>query len=59
MSNVLVLLKNNINIAVLKQPKKFLLGIIVPIIILLFSAQILGGNNGRLNIGEQIGRAHV
>ena len=51
MSNVLVLLKNNINIAVLKQPKKFLLGIIVPIIILLFSTQILGGNNGRLNIG--------
>lgn len=51
MSNVLVLFKNNLKVAVIKKKKSFLLGIFAPLLILFVMLKILNFSSGYMKIG--------
>ncbi|VYT90296.1 ABC transporter permease [Clostridium tertium] len=51
MKNILVLIKNNLKIDILKNPFSFLVSLFAPILILFLMLKIISGNSGYLNIG--------
>lgn len=51
MRNILVLIKNNLKIDILKNPFGFLVSLFAPILILFIVLKIISGNSGYLNIG--------
>lgn len=51
MNNVWTLLKNNLKISIGQRPKRFILGLLIPIGILLLMLNVLGSSSGYLNIG--------
>lgn len=51
MHNILVLLKNNIKIMIFDNLINYIIGMIIPIVILIVAASIFGSNNGNMNIG--------
>lgn len=51
MKNILVLIKNNLRIEILKNPFGFLVSLFAPILVLFIMLKIISGNSGYLNIG--------
>lgn len=51
MRNILVLIKNNLRVDILKNPFGFLIGLLAPVIILYFMLMVIGGNSGYIKIG--------
>ncbi len=51
MRNILVLIKNNLRVDILKNPFGFLIGLFAPVIILYFMLMVIGGNSGYIKIG--------
>lgn len=51
MRNILVLIKNNLRVDILKNPFGFLLGLFAPVLILFIMLIVLSGNSGYINIG--------
>lgn len=51
MRNILVLIKNNLRVDILKNPFGFLIGLIAPVLILFIMLIVLSGNSGYINIG--------
>lgn len=51
MKNILVLIKNNLRVDILKNPFGFLIGLIAPVLILFIMLIVLSGNSGYINIG--------
>ena len=51
MSNIIVLVKNNLNISIIKKPMSFITALIAPVIILFFMLKIFDFNSGYLNVG--------
>jgi ABC-2 type transport system permease protein len=49
--NILVLIKNNLRVDILKNPFGFLIGLIAPVLILFVMLIVLSGNSGYINIG--------
>jgi len=49
--NILVLIKNNLRVDILKNPFGFLLGLFAPVLILFIMLIVLSGNSGYINIG--------
>lgn len=51
MRNILVLIKNNLRVDILKNPFGFLIGLLAPVLILYIMLNVIGGNSGYINIG--------
>ncbi|WP_294188921.1 ABC transporter permease [uncultured Clostridium sp.] len=51
MKNILVLIKNNLRVDILKNPFGFLIGLLAPVLILYLMLMIIGGNSGYIKIG--------
>ena len=51
MRNILVLIKNNLRVDILKNPFGFLIGLLAPVLILFIMLIVLNGNSGYINIG--------
>ena len=51
MKNILVLIKNNLRIDILKNPFGFLISLLTPILILFIILKIIGTSSGYINIG--------
>ena len=51
MSNIIVLVKNNFNISIIKRPMAFISALIAPVLILFFMLKIFDFNSGYLNVG--------
>lgn len=51
MKNILVLIKNNLRIDILKNPFGFLISLFAPVLILFIMLKIMGTNSGYINIG--------
>lgn len=51
MKNILVLIKNNLRIDILKNPFGFLISLFAPVVILFLMLKIMGTNSGYINIG--------
>lgn len=51
MRNILVLIKNNLRVDILKNPFGFLIGLLAPVLILYLMLTVIGGNSGYINIG--------
>lgn len=51
MRNILVLVKNNLRVDILKNPFGFLIGLLAPVLILFIMLMVLNGNSGYINIG--------
>lgn len=51
MRNILVLIKNNLRVDILKNPFGFLIGLLAPVIILYLMLMVIGGNSGYIKIG--------
>lgn len=51
MNNIIVLVKNNLNISIIKKPMAFISALIAPVIILFFMLKIINFNSGYLNVG--------
>lgn len=51
MRNILVLIKNNLRVDILKNPFGFLVGLLAPVLILFIMLIVLSGNSGYINIG--------
>lgn len=51
MKNILVLIKNNLRVDILKNPFGFLVSLFAPIVILFIILKIIGINTGYINIG--------
>lgn len=51
MNNVWTLLKNNLKISIGKRPKRFIIGLLIPIFILLGMLNLLSSSSGYINIG--------
>ncbi|MCR1950912.1 MULTISPECIES: ABC transporter permease [Clostridium] len=51
MKNILVLIKNNLKISILKKPVGFIISLIAPVIILFIMLKIINFNSGYIKIG--------
>lgn len=51
MKNILVLIKNNLRVDILKNPFGFLVGLLAPVLILFIMLIVLNENSGYINIG--------
>lgn len=51
MRNILVLVKNNLRVDILKNPFGFLIGLLAPVLILFIMLIVLNWNSGYINIG--------
>lgn len=51
MSNIIVLVKNNIRVSIIKKPMGFIISLIAPVIIFFFMLKIISFNPGYINIG--------
>ncbi|WP_308779902.1 ABC transporter permease [uncultured Clostridium sp.] len=51
MKNILVLIKNNLRVDILKNPFGFLIGLLAPVLILYLMLMVIGGNSGYIKIG--------
>lgn len=51
MRNILVLIKNNLRVDILKNPFGFLIGLLAPVLILYIMLMIMNTNSGYINIG--------
>ncbi|MBE6053055.1 MAG: ABC transporter permease [Clostridium sartagoforme] len=51
MKNILVLIKNNLRVDILKKPVGFLITLLAPILILYLMLMVMNGNSGYINIG--------
>ena len=51
MRNILVLIKNNLRVDILKNPIGFLISLFAPILILFLMLKVIGTNSGYINIG--------
>lgn len=51
MRNILVLIKNNLRVDILKNPFGFLVGLLAPVLILFIMLIVLNENSGYINIG--------
>ena len=51
MKNILVLIKNNLRVDILKNPFGFLIGLLAPVLILYLMLMVIGGNSGHIKIG--------
>ena len=51
MRNILVLIKNNLRVDILKNPFGFLIGLLAPVAILYLMLMVIGGNSGYIKIG--------
>ncbi|MGG7144866.1 ABC transporter permease [Clostridium nigeriense] len=51
MKNILVLIKNNLRVDILKDPFRFLIGLLAPVLILYIMLMIINTNSGYINIG--------
>lgn len=51
MNNIIVLVKNNLNISIIKKPTEFISALIAPVLILFFMLKIINFNSGYINVG--------
>lgn len=51
MKNILVLIKNNLRVTILKKPMGFIISLFAPVIILFIMLKVLNFNSGYINIG--------
>lgn len=51
MKNILILIKNNLKISILKKPVGFIVSLIAPVLILFIMLKIINFNSGYINIG--------
>ncbi|WP_411168238.1 ABC transporter permease [Clostridium sp. MB05] len=51
MKNIIVLIKNNLKIAIIKKPIGFIMSIIAPILILLLMLNVINMNSGYITVG--------
>lgn len=51
MRNILVLIKNNLRVDILKNPFGFLIGLLAPVAILYLMLMVISGNSGYIKIG--------
>ncbi|MDY2631245.1 MAG: ABC transporter permease [Clostridium sp.] len=51
MKNILVLIKNNLRVDILKNPFGFIIGLLAPVLILYIMLMVIGGNSGYIKIG--------
>ena len=51
MKNILVLIKNNLRVDIIKNPFGFLIGLLAPVLILYLMLMVIGGNSGYIKIG--------
>lgn len=51
MKNILILIKNNLKVSILKKPVGFIVSLIAPVLILFIMLKIINFNSGYINIG--------